>query len=80
MKLLLQQDEIRKRRDAREIAKSLPDRVYLRFGSVLVLVFYAGSVAFAGEVWNGSNLTIYGNNVQKSRIGPVLISIFNFDG
>ena len=50
------------------------------FGSVLVLVFYAGSAAFAGEVWNGSNLTIYGNNVQKSRIGPVLISILNSDG
>ena len=40
----------------------------------------AGGEASAGEVWNGSNLTIYGNNVQKSRIGPVLISIFNSDG
>ena len=63
-----------------KLQKNLQNIVYLRFGSVLVLVFYAGSAAFAGEVWNGSNLTIYGNNVQKSRIGPVLISIFNSDG
>ena len=63
-----------------KLQKNLQNIVYLRFGSVLVLVFYAGSVAFAGEVWNGSNLTIYGNNVQKSRIGPVLISILNSDG